>query len=238
MKRAMVLAVVLGVVAAPAALGALSPTHDQAAVASWWVGRAPAAALPFTFFFTHYELLGNPSNPVGVRYHSSGKPFATATGGSRITVTGRGGWDPARGRATGGGRYTISNPAGAVTRRGTWRVTGFTSFKKLPGWWGIPGFKEEGWQGPPGSSSFSGFLTLRVNLENLGAGVLSAWCLMPTTPKPKGHVGDGISLTGRNFKFTGFEEQEMGFQGMMSPGAMTMSPGGAMSLEGVMFYAA
>ena len=42
---------------------------------------------------------------------------------------------------------------------------------------------------------------------------------MPEVPKPPGHVGDGISLTGRNFRFTDFREQEM-------------------SLEGLMFYAA
>ena len=89
------------------------------------------------------------------------------------------------------------------------------SFKQLPGWWGIPGFREEGWQGPPGSSSFSGILTLKVQLDGLGAGVLKAWCLMPEVLKPPGHVGDGISLTGRNFRFTDFREQEMSLEGMM-----------------------
>ena len=31
--------------------------------------------LPYTFFFTHYQLLGDPNNPDGVRYHNNGKPF-------------------------------------------------------------------------------------------------------------------------------------------------------------------
>jgi hypothetical protein len=32
--------------------------------------------MPYTFFFTHYQLLGDPNNPEGVRYHNNGKPFA------------------------------------------------------------------------------------------------------------------------------------------------------------------
>jgi hypothetical protein len=31
--------------------------------------------MPYTFFLTHYELLGNPNNPDGVRYHNNGKPL-------------------------------------------------------------------------------------------------------------------------------------------------------------------
>ncbi len=52
--------------------------------------------LPNTFFFTHYELLGDPNNPEGVRYHSNGKPSAKAPDGSKITLSGQGGWDPGR----------------------------------------------------------------------------------------------------------------------------------------------
>jgi hypothetical protein len=78
--------------------------------AAVFVGRGPSAQstpLPFTFYLTHYELLGDPDDPSGVRYHSSGRPFAKAPGGSRIILTGHGGWDPASARATGGGEYTI-----------------------------------------------------------------------------------------------------------------------------------
>ena len=76
--------------------------------------------------------------------------------------------------------------------------------------------------GTPGSASFSGFLTLRVSLENQGEGTLVAWCLMPQVLKkhphlanPDGHVGDGISLTGSKFDFTNFKENEMSLEGVM-----------------------
>jgi hypothetical protein len=172
--------------------------------------------LPYTFFFTHYELLGDPNNPEGVRYHSNGKPFAKAPDGSKITLSGEGGWDPNSQTAEGGGQYTIEDASGKVTARGSWRVTDFSSFEQLDGWWGMgPEFKEKGWQGPPRSASFSGFLTLKVNLEGRGDGVLTAWCLMPDVPKPGDHQGDGISLSGDNFKFTDFSESEMSLEGVM-----------------------
>src|ERR671917_63003 len=159
---------------------------------------------PYTFFFTHYELLGDPNNPDGVRYHSNGKPFAKAPDGSKVILT-------------------IKGSSGAVKAQGSWRVTDFRSFEQFSGWWGLgPDFKEKGWQGPPGSASFSGFLTLRVSLENQGEGTLVAWCLMPQVLKkhphlanPDGHVGDGISLTGGKFNFTNFKENEMSLEGVM-----------------------
>ncbi len=176
--------------------------------------QAPTA-LPFTFFLTHYELIGDANNPTGVRYSSTGAPFAKARDGSRMTFTGQGGWDPATRRATGTGSYVIRNAAGAVRTRGTWTATRFIDFRQLAGWWGIPNFKEEGWQGPPGSASFSGFLRLRVTLSGRGGGVLRLWCLMPDVPKPKGHVGDGLSFTGRSLRFTDFRAQERGMEGVM-----------------------
>jgi hypothetical protein len=179
--------------------------------------------MPYTFFFTHYELLGNPNNPSGVRYHSNGKPFAKAPDGSKVILSGKGGWNPKSKNAQGGGRYTIKDASGAVRARGTWRVTDFSSFEQFSGWWGLgPDFKEKGWQGPPGSASFSGFLTLKVNLAGLGNGTLVAWCLMPEVLKrhphlanPDGHVGDGISLTVGKFNFTNFKENEMSLEGVM-----------------------
>jgi hypothetical protein len=188
------------------------------------VGRGPAAQstqLPFSFYLTHYELIGDMNNPSGVRYHSNGAPFAKARDGSRIAFSGQGGWDPASRRVTGTGEYVIKNRSGATRARGTWRATRFISFLQLPGWWGIPNFKEEGWQGPPGSASFSGFLKLRVTLSRRGSGVLRLWCLMPTVRKPRGHAGDGLSFTGRRLRFTDFREQEKGLEGVMfySPGA-------------------
>jgi len=172
--------------------------------------------LPYTFFFTHYELLGDPNNPEGVRYHSDGRPFAKAPDGSKITLSGKGGWDPDSQSAQGGGRYTIEDGSGKVTAKGSWRVTDFISFEQLDGWWGMgPEFKEKGWQGPEGSASFSGFLKLKVHLENEGDGVLTAWCLMPEVSKPDDHQGDGISLRGANFDFTDFSESEMSLEGVM-----------------------
>jgi hypothetical protein len=182
-----------------------------------WPSEAAAERdLPYTFFFTHYELLGDPNDPEGVRYHSNGKPFAKAPDGSKITLSGNGGWNPTSKTARGGGRYTIEDASGEVRSQGSWRVTGFSSFDQLEGWWGMgPEFKEQGWQAPPGSPSFSGFLKVKVHLEDEGDGLLTAWCLMPAVSKPDKHKGDGISLTGDNFNFTDFSESEMSLEGVM-----------------------
>jgi hypothetical protein len=185
------------------------------------VARAGAeSALPFTFFMTHYVLLGDPSNPTGVQYES-GMPFADAPNGKRIALSGAGGWDPAADLATGGGDYVITNREGAVKQEGTWKAVKFLSFLQLPGWWGIPGFVEEGWQGPPGSPSFSGFLELRVRLDDGRRGILTAWCLMPGVPMPGDHISDGISLEGRGLNFTDYHATEMSFEGMMFYGPGT-----------------
>jgi hypothetical protein len=189
--------------------------------------------LPYTFFFTHYEMLGDPNDPEGVRYHSDGKPFAKAPDSSKVTLSGQGGWDPSSQTAQGGGQYTIEDASGERTAEGSWRVTDFVSFEQLDGWWGMgPEFREEGWQGPPGSASFSGFLTLEVSLENQGDGVLTAWCLMPDVPKPGKHQGDGISLTGDNFKYTDFSESEMSYEGVMFYSTDSASNGYVLTSEG------
>jgi hypothetical protein len=196
--------------------------------------------MPYTFFFTRPEMLGDPNNPTGVRYHSDGTLLAKAPSGSGVILSGRGRWNPYSKTAEGGGRYTIKDASGAVRARGTWRVTDFSSFEQLDGWWGMgPDFKEKGWQGPPGSASFSGFLTLKVNLANQGNGTLVAWCLMPEVLKrhphlanPDGHVGDGISLTGGKFNFTNFKENEMSLEGVMfystdpASGGYVLTPAG------------
>jgi len=195
--------------------------------------KAAAQEQPYTFFFTHYELLGDPNNPEGVVYHSNGQPFAKAPDGSKITLSGQGGWDPSSQSAQGGGQYTIEDASGALKAKGSWQVTDFSSFKQLDGWWGMgPEFKEEGWQGPPGSASFSGFLTLKVNLENQGDGVLVAWCLMPGVSKPDDHQGDGISLRGGSFNFTDFSESEMSPEGVMFYSTDPASKGYVLTSEG------
>jgi hypothetical protein len=207
------------------------------------VSSTEAAAqedLPYTFFFTHYELLGDPNNPEGVRYHSNGKPFAKAPDGSTVAFSGGGEWDPNSKTAKGGGQYTIKDASGEVKAEGPWHVTDFSSFEQFDGWWGMgPEFKEEGWQGPPGSPSFSGFLTLKVNLKNQGDGVLVAWCLMPEVLErhphladPDGHLGDGISLTGSDFNFTDFSETEMSMEGVMFYSTDPSTPGYVLTSEG------
>jgi hypothetical protein len=182
--------------------------------------------MPYTFFLTRYEIHGNPNNPSWVRYHNNGKPFAKAPDGSKVILSGKGGWNPKKDTAKGGGHYTIKDASGAVKAKGTWRVTDFRSFEYFSGWWGLgPDFKEKGWQGPPGSASFSGFLTLKVNLAGQGNGTLVAWCLMaeplernPHLVNPDGHVSDGISLTGGKFNFKNFKANERGgppYDGLM-----------------------
>src|SRR4051794_11577895 len=64
----------------------------------------PAAQeLPYTVYFTHYEMLGDANSPSGVSYHSSGQPFAKAPDGSKVILSGQGGWDPSSQRVAGGG---------------------------------------------------------------------------------------------------------------------------------------
>lgn len=68
--------------------------------------RTDAAAedVPYTFFFTRYEVVGPMDQPERVVYHSGGPPFAKATDGSTVTITGQGGWEPNGGQAEGGGQ--------------------------------------------------------------------------------------------------------------------------------------
>ena len=73
--------------------------------------------LPYTFFFTHYELLGDPNNPSGVRYHSNGKPSAKAPDGSKVILSGKGGWNPKTDTAKGGGHDTIKGSSGRSKQR-------------------------------------------------------------------------------------------------------------------------
>ena len=103
------------------------------------IGTSNAAVqkkLPYTFFFTHYELLGDPNNPSGVRYHSNGKPFAIEPDGSKVILSGKGAWNPKTDIAKGGGHYTIKDSSGAVKTEGSWRVKDFRSFEQFSGWWG------------------------------------------------------------------------------------------------------
>src|SRR5215207_3413714 len=80
--------------------------------------------MPYTFFLTHYELLGNPNNPSGVRYHNNGKPFAIAPDGSKVILSGKGGWNPKTDTAKGGGHYTLLAKQRALSRTGGLRRGG------------------------------------------------------------------------------------------------------------------
>jgi hypothetical protein len=205
---------------------ATPPKQATTPIAKQPSNAAVQGQMPYTFFLTRYEIHGNPNNPSWVRYHNNGKPFAKAPDGSKVILSGKGGWNPKSKNAQGGGRYTIKDASGAVKAKGTWRVTDFSSFEYFSGWWGLgPDFKEKGWQGPPGSASFSGFLTLKVNLASQGNGTLVTWCLMaeplkrnPHLVNPDGHVSDGISLTGGKFNFKNFKANERGgppYDGLM-----------------------
>lgn len=139
------------------------------------VVTAQTSSLSHTFFLTHYELVaGTMEKPKAMRYRSNGQPFAKASNGDTVILSGKGAWDPKLRRAIGGGQYVIKNAKGATTAQGTWRVTDFIAFEQLSGWW-EPGVKELGWQGPPDSVTFPGFLTLRVDLGKQGTGVLMMW---------------------------------------------------------------
>lgn len=201
MKRLVLPVVVVAAMVAVAATAALAGATQS------------KPAMPFTFYLTHYTLLPNANNPTAVRYGNNGHPSAKAPNGSTIALAGQGGWNPAASTATGGGGYTITNKAGKVTARGTWRPLSFVSFLQLRGWW-PKGFKELHWQGPPGSASFSGILALRVRLSGRsgGTGLLKLYCLMPGTPLPKGFASDGLTLTGPTLHFT---KQIQSFEGVM-----------------------
>jgi hypothetical protein len=63
-------------------LSALSSSIEQPSNAAVQDKQPSNAAvqgkMPYTFFFTRPEMLGDPNNPTGVRYHSDGKLFAKA----------------------------------------------------------------------------------------------------------------------------------------------------------------
>jgi hypothetical protein len=204
---------------------------------------SPVAAqdLPYTFFLTRYEMAMSMSGasmntPERVTYRSDGQPFAKAPDGSTVTMSGQGAWEPNSRRAMGSGQYKITDPAGTVKAQGSWRATSFISFQKLAGWWGISGLKEDGWQGPAGSSSFSGFLKLNVNLDNQGDGVLEMWCLMPGVTMPGDHTSDGIALTGGSFNFSDYHDNEMGDQGVMFYSTDSADDGNILTPAGTTTY--
>src|SRR5919112_5110656 len=111
MKRtALLMAVGVSVLLALVVGAALATPPKQATTTP--IAKQPSNAavqgrMPYTFFLTHYQLLGDPNNPDGVRYHSNGKPFAIAPDGSKVILTGKGGWNPKTDTAKGGGHYTI-----------------------------------------------------------------------------------------------------------------------------------
>src|SRR3712207_2214124 len=101
----LLVALMLGASVGPPAM-AESLSSDGVVPSSWF---SPQEESPYTFFFTRPEMLGDPNNPEGVRYHSDGKLFAKAPDGSRVILSGKGAWDPDSKTAQGGGRYTIED---------------------------------------------------------------------------------------------------------------------------------
>lgn len=168
---------------------------------------ADLGTLPFTFVFTRYEF----PDETTVVYHEDGRVVAGAEDGSRIVLTGRGGWDPASRRAGGGGRFAVEDAGGKVVTRGAWRATRFISFLQLPGWL-PPEIRERG--RPPGSGSWSGVLKLAVSLDGGGRAVLEAWCVMSDeATKAARRRWDGMTLVGPGARFTNFRVNEDRIEG-------------------------
>ena len=195
------------------------------------VAQPAGPSLQYTFYLTHYELLGDPNKPQGVKYQSNGQPFAKNLTGDMLALSGKGTWDPRSRRAVGGGTYTIKNSKGTVTAQGSWSVSDFISFQQMSGWWD-KGMKELGWQGPPGSVSFSGFLALTVNLQKQGNAILVAWCLMPTVAMPGDHKGDGIMIVGPSLTFTDYKDTEDSAEGVMFYSTDPASTGYTLDAQG------
>ncbi len=233
LRGAMVPLIVFGIVAAVIAPFVMSDPDEEAGA----MGSMPSMSaaeqesmgtetplvtkkLPFTFFFTRYEFLGDPDNPHTVRYHSDGTALAKSPDGSTITMSGRGSWDPGSSRAVGGGTYVITGPAGAIAAKGTWRVTSFISFHQFAGWYGFR-IRETGWQGPRGSPAFAGSLKLRVEVDGYGSSTLAAWCAMPEALKAMRRAYDGITLVGPRLRFTNFDTNV----GRLEGGVMFYGPG-------------
>src|SRR5215207_5503564 len=76
------------------------------------IGPSNAAVegkMPYTFSLTRYELLGDPNNPDGVRYHSNGKPSAKAPDCSKVILSGNAGWNPKKNTAKRGVFFNIKD---------------------------------------------------------------------------------------------------------------------------------
>jgi hypothetical protein len=187
-------------------------------------GPAPQTSdLPYTFFFTRYEFFGDADSPHSVRYHSDGTPVAASADGSRMTLAGRGGWDPVTQRAAGGGNFAIEDANAKLVARGAWRAKRFLSFEQLPGWWSRDLHPRElGWQGPRGSQTFTGELRLQVEFDGGGAAVLTMWCTMsPEAQTAMRRDWDGFTLVGAGVRFTGWRVNRQRLEG----GVMFYGPG-------------
>ena len=150
---------------------------------------------------TYVDLIGEAKNPRWIEVSLNGQDYTKAPDGSSIMTSGRGAFDPNAGQAIGWGTYTITDASGAVKAQGTWTVTGFVSFQRLPGGF-PPGFQVRTPPPPPGRIPSAGILTIKVHTDTQGDGELTVTCVLPTTPNPGEPLKGGVTWTGGNFNFT------------------------------------
>jgi len=161
---------------------------------------AAAYHLPAKFHLVHVDFIGDPHSPEGIRVNLDGMDATKASDGSTVVMSGEGSFDPDFRLADGGGHYRITNGAGELQVEGAWKVLEFLSFERMPG--GFPeGFKVEGPPPPAGTVITTGILTMRVELEDHGSGVLEVHCRLPTAPNYD-QLLEGVVLTVGDSKFS------------------------------------
>jgi hypothetical protein len=129
---------------------------------------------------------------VAATISAGGSAIAIAQDGSSITLTGHGTFEagrPAGDRhVTGGGTWATSDPTGAVTGSGRYRVISFVQFKVAPGApaAGLTDLIHKS------SSARAGLLFLTVRFSNGAQGVLTLSCHIPGPPPAPESIFEGV----------------------------------------------
>jgi hypothetical protein len=209
--------------------------------------QALAFAMPYQWSLVHVVLIGEEKNPSGVKVSMNGQDYTKAPDGSSITTTGGGAFDPNAKQAVGSGTYTIKDASGAVKAQGTYDVTGFVSFQRLPGGF-PPGFQVDAPPPPPGEIPSAGLLTVNIHTDTQGDSMLNVTCVLPTTPNPGETLKEGVTWTGGNFNFTeAMEEAPTGLEAtifftkeppLALPGMPTTGANSMLMLSGLLILAA
>src|SRR5690348_7992527 len=123
---------------------------------------------------------------------AGGIASALAQDGSMITLTGQGTFVPGEGfgndEVTGGGTWQTFDPSGTSTGSGTYKVTGFVSWKEAPGV--FPPLKDL--IGDP-AKAHSGLAFLAIRYSDGSTGVLTVSCALPGAP-PSMFEGIRVSM--------------------------------------------